>query len=99
MPSTPKGNTNVIVYVKSDLTQQQYEQAKNMVLGDIIKQLNIPVGFIQPIDNYCVVINSTDNFVAASLKMNLRDWCKVETFQDVHPRLNPHVGPLARGSY
>jgi hypothetical protein len=97
MPGKPTGNVNVIVYVKEALTEAQQKQISNAKLVDIIRQLRIPVGRIEAIDDKTVAIFETDNFVMASVKTTLLDWCKVESFTEVHPRLTPNLGALTRG--
>jgi hypothetical protein len=97
MPGKPTGNVNVIVYVKETLTEAQQKQINNAKLVDIIRQLRIPVGRIEAIDDKTVAIFETDNFVMASVKTTLLDWCKVESFTEVHPRLTPNLGALTRG--
>jgi hypothetical protein len=98
MPGKPTGNVNVIVYVKETLTEAQEKQISNAKLVDVIRQLRIPVGTVEAIDDKTVAVYGTDNFVMASLKTALLDWCKVESFTEQHPRLNPNLGTLARGS-
>ena len=97
MPGKPTGNVNVIVYVKETLTEAQQKQINNAKLVDIIRQLRIPVGRIEAIDDKTVAIFETDNFVMATVKTTLLDWCKVESFAEVHPRLTPNLGALTRG--
>ena len=97
MPGKPTGNVNVIVYVKETLTEAQQKQINNAKLVDIIRQLRIPVGRIEAIDDKTVAIFETDNFVMATVKTTLLDWCKVESFAEVHPRLTPNLGSLTRG--
>lgn len=94
----PTGNVNVIVYVKDTLTESQAKQIQNAKLVDIVRQLGIPVGRVEAIDDKTVAIFETDNFVMAAVKTTLIDWCKVESFTEVHPRLTPNLGPLAKGS-
>lgn len=94
----PTGNVNVIVYVKDTLTESQAKQIQNAKLVDIVRQLGIPVGRVEAIDDKTVAIFETDNFVMASVKTTLLEWCKVESFAEVHPRLTPNLGTLARGS-
>lgn len=94
----PTGNVNIIIYVKDTLTESQAKQIQNAKLVDIVRQLQIPVGRVEAIDDKAVAIYETDNFVMASVKLTLVDWCKVESFTEQHPRLNPNLGNLARGS-
>jgi len=94
----PTGNVNVIVYVKENLTESQAKQISNAKLVDIIRQIGVPVGRVEAIDDKTVAIYETDNFVMAAVKTTLIDWCKVESFTEQHPRLNPNLGTLARGS-
>jgi hypothetical protein len=95
---TATGNVNVIVYVKDTLNESQRSQIQNSKLVDVVRQLRIPVGRVESIDDSAVAIFETDNFVVAAVKTTLGVWCKVETFLDVHPRLTPNVGDLAKGS-
>lgn len=94
----PTGNTNVIVYVRETLTESEKNQIKGSKLIDVVKQLGIPVGSPVAIDDNTVAIYGTDNFVMATLKTTLLKWCKVESFTEVHPRLTPSLGDLAKGS-
>lgn len=98
MPGKPTGNVNVIVYVKESLTESQTKQISSIKLVDVVRQLGVPVGTVEAIDDRAVAIYATDNFVMASLKKTLFEWCKVESFTEQHPRLNPNLGNLARGS-
>jgi hypothetical protein len=95
---TAVGNTNIIIYVKETLTESDKQQIEGSKLIDVIKQLGIPVGRPVAIDDQAVAIYETDNFVMASLKVTLAKWCKVESFTEVHPRLTPNLGNLAKGS-
>lgn len=92
------GNVNIIIYIKDTLNESEKKQIQSSKLIDIIRQLRIPVGRIESIDDNAVAILESDNFVMASVKTTLGRWCKVETFFNVHPRLTPNVGPLAKGS-
>lgn len=94
----PTGNTNIIIYVKETLTESDKAQIKGSKLIDVVKQLGIPVGKPVAIDDQTVAVYETDNFVMATLKMTLAKWCKVESFTEVHPRLTPSLGDLAKGS-
>jgi hypothetical protein len=92
------GNVNIVVYVKETLTEAEKAQIKSIKLIDVIKQLGIPVGRPVAIDDHTVAIFETDNFVAATLRMTLLNWCSIESFAEQHPRLNPYLGTLAKGS-
>ncbi len=92
------GNVNLIVYVREKLNESELSQIKNSKLIDVVRQLGIPVGTPEAIDDRTVAVYNSDNFVAASLKMSIGKWCVVETFTEQHPRLNPNLGNLARGS-
>lgn len=94
----PTGNVNIIVYVKDTLTESQAKQIQSAKLVDVVRQLQIPVGTVEAIDDKAVAIYNSDNFVMASIKLTLADWCKVESFTEQHPRITPNLGDLAKGS-
>ena len=93
----PAGNVNFIIYVRDRLTESELSQIKNTKLVDIVRQIGVEVGTVESVNDKTVVVYESDNFVAAKLKIAIGKWCTVETFAEVHPKLN-NLGDLAKGS-
>ncbi len=83
--------------MREDLKPEDKAKIAGWNLSDIVKQFNIPVGKVTGHGKDIVTINETDNRVGASLKMLLSQFCIVETYVEVHPKLNKNLGPIARG--
>jgi len=89
--------TNFVIYVREDLKPEIKEKISGWNLSDVIKQLNIPDGKITGYGKDVVTITETTNAVGASLKMTMGQWCVVESFVEVHPKITANLGPVARG--
>jgi len=91
------GTVNFVIYMREDLQPEVKEKIAGWNLADVIKQLNIPEGKISSHGKDTATITGTSNAVAASLKMTLSQWCVIESYVQNHPKITPHMGPLARG--
>ena len=89
--------TNFVVYMRDDLKPDVRAKISGWNLSDVIKQLNIPEGKITAYGKDTVTITGTTNAVAASIKMTMGQWCMIESFVEVHPRITANLGPIARG--
>jgi len=91
------GTTNFIVYLREDIKPEDKAKISGWNLSDVVKQLGIPEGKIVGHGKDTVTVSETSNAVGASLKMTLGQWCVVESFVEVHPRITKNLGPLASG--
>jgi hypothetical protein len=90
--------TNFIIYMREDLKPEVRAKIEGWNLSDVIKQLNIPEGKVTAYGKDTATITGTSNAVGASIKMTMGQWCVVESYVEVHPRITANLGPVARGS-